>query len=107
MVASRYRPKGGLLTPFGLGLLTFVIAPSAIGSQDLAALVARQPVVAERPASRFSLITTAHGAPFVMPRLLSAAMPPALSFTLAGLDSTYSGIAGPIRERLLGEALLT
>ena len=107
MVASRRGPKGGLLTPFGLGLLTFMIAPSAIGSQDLAALVARQPIVAERPASRFSVITTAYGAPFVMPRPLSAAMPPALSYTLAGLDSTYAGLTSSIRERLIGEALLT
>jgi hypothetical protein len=103
MVASPRRPKGGLVTPFGLGFLTFIIAPSAIGSQDLAALVARQPVVAERPMSRFSLISTAHGATFTMPRPLSAAMPPSLSYTLAGLDTVYAGIAGPIRERLLGD----
>lgn len=106
MVALRLRPKGGLVTPFGLGLLTFIVVPSAIGSQDLAALIARQPIIAERPASRFSLITTAHGATFTMPRPMSAAMPPALSYTLAGLDTTFAGIAGPIRERLLGEAML-
>lgn len=106
MVASCRGPKGGLVTPFGLSLLTFIAVPNAIGSQDLAALVARQPVIAERPASRFSLITTAHGAPFTMPRPLSAAMPPSLSYTLAGLDTTYAGITGSIRERLLGEAML-
>jgi spore germination cell wall hydrolase CwlJ-like protein len=104
--ASRRGPKGGLVTPFGLGFLTFVVVPSAIGSQDLAALVARQPIIAERPASRFSLITTAHGATFTMPRPMSAAMPPALSYTLAGLDSSYADITGSIRERLLGEALV-
>ena len=106
MVASRRRPKGGLVTPFGLGFLTFIVAPSAIGSQDLAALVARQPVIAERPMSRFSLISTAHGATFTMPRPMSAAMPASLSYTLAGLDTTYADITGSIRERLLGEALL-
>ena len=105
MVASRRGPKGGLVAPFGLGFLTFVVVPSAIGSQDLAALIARQPIIAERPASRFSLISTAHGATFIMPRPMSAAMPPALSFTLAGLDTSYAGITGSIRERLLGEAL--
>jgi spore germination cell wall hydrolase CwlJ-like protein len=103
--ASRRRPKGGLITPFGLGFLTFVVAPSAIGSQDLAALVARQPVMAERPMSRFSLISTAHGATFNMPRPMSSAMPAPLSYTLAGLDTTYSGMTAAIRERLLGEAL--
>jgi len=104
--ASRRGPKGGLVTPFGLGFLTFVIVPSAIGSQDLAALVARQPIIAERPVSRFSLISTAHGATFTMPRPMSAAMPPALSYTLAGLDTSYADITGSIRERLLGEALV-
>jgi len=43
MVAFCRRPKGGLVTPFGLAFLTFIVVPSAIGSQDLAALVARQP----------------------------------------------------------------
>jgi spore germination cell wall hydrolase CwlJ-like protein len=107
MVASPRRPKGGLVTPFGLAFLAVVIAPSAIGSQDLAALVARQPVVAERPMARFSLITAAHGATFTMPRPLSAAMPSSLSYALAGLDSSYAGISGPIRERLLGDVPFT
>ena len=106
MVASRRGPKGGLVTPFGLGFLTFVVVPSAIGSQDLAALVARQPAIAERPASRFSLISTAHGATFTMPRPMSAAMPASLSYTLAGLDTSYADITGSIRERLLGETML-
>lgn len=106
MVGLSRRPKGGLITPFGLGFLTFVVAPSAIGSQDLAALVARQPIMAERAMSRFSLISPAHGATFTMPRPMSAAMPPALSYTLAGLDSAYADITGSIRERLLGEALM-
>jgi spore germination cell wall hydrolase CwlJ-like protein len=106
MVASRRRPKGGFVSPFGLGFLTFVVAPNAIGSQDLAALVARQPAVAERPMARFSLITTAHGATFTMPRPISYAMPPSLSYTLAGLDTSYADITGSIRERLLGDALL-
>jgi len=106
MVASRLRPKGGLVTPFGLSILAFVGAPSAIGSQDLAALVARQPAIAERPApSRFSMISPAHGATFNMPRPMSAAMPAPLSYTLAGLDTTYSGMTAAIRERLLGDAL--
>lgn len=105
MVASRRGPKGGIVTPFGLGLLTFIVAPSAIGSQELAALIARQAVVAERPVSRFSLIGTAHGATFNfnMPRPISAAMSPSLSYTLAGLDTSYAGLTDTIRERLLGD----
>jgi spore germination cell wall hydrolase CwlJ-like protein len=60
--------------------------------------------MAERPMSRFSLISTAHGATFTMPRPMSAAMPAPLSYALAGLDTTYSGMTGAIRERLLGDA---
>jgi spore germination cell wall hydrolase CwlJ-like protein len=107
MAASCRGPKGGKITPFGLGLLTFILAPSAIGSQELAALIARQAVVAERPSSRFSLVGTAHGATFNfnMPRPISAAMPASLSYTLAGLDSTYADLTGSIRERLLGETM--
>ncbi len=41
-----------------------------------------------------------------MPRPMSAAMPVSLSYALAGLDPTFSGISGSIRERLLGEAAL-
>jgi hypothetical protein len=107
MVALRLRPKGGLVTPFGLGILAFVVAPSAIGSQDLAALLARQPAIAERQvAPRFSLISPAHGATFTMPRPMSAAMPVSLSYALAGLDTSFAGMSSSIRERLLGEALL-
>jgi spore germination cell wall hydrolase CwlJ-like protein len=62
--------------------------------------------MADRPMARFSLITTAHGATFTMPRPMSAAMPASLSYTLAGLDTSYAEITGSIRERLLGEALL-
>ncbi|MBX9773368.1 MAG: cell wall hydrolase [Xanthobacteraceae bacterium] len=107
MVALRLRPKGGLVTPFGLGILACIGAPSAIGSQDLAALVARQPAVAERPvAPRFSLVSAAHGATFTMPRPMSAAMPVSLSYALAGLDTSFAGMTDSIRERLLGEALM-
>ncbi len=105
MAASRRGPKGGLIAPFGLALLTFIVAPRAIGSQELAALIARQAVVAERPTSRFSLIGTAHGATFNfnMPQPISAAMSPSLSYVLAGLDSSYANLTESIRERLLGD----
>ncbi|MCC6888212.1 MAG: cell wall hydrolase [Hyphomicrobiales bacterium] len=106
MVASRCRPKGGWITPFGLGVLAFGLAPSAIGPQELASLVARQHAVTPRPAARFSLIGTAHGATFSLPRPMSAAMPPSLRFTLAGLDSSTAEIGASIRQRLLSEDIL-
>src|SRR6187401_3002054 len=99
MVASRRRPKG--ITPFGLGFLTVLLAPTAIGSQELAALVARQPAVAERPAARNSPFGAMQVANLNMPRPVSAAMPISLSYALAGLDTSYADMIGAIRERML------
>jgi len=105
MVALRNRPKGGLAAPFGLGILAFVLIPSEIGSQELAALIARQPGVVERaPHRTTSTFGTIHAANFNMPRPISAAMPVSLSYALAGLDTSTADITGSIRERMLGEA---
>src|SRR5437879_5900271 len=67
MVTSRDRPKGGLAAPFGLGILTLLILllPSKVGYQDLAALIARQPVAGEaaqkpKGASPFGIIQAAN-----------------------------------------------
>ena len=92
--------------PFGLGFLTFLLAPNAIGSQELAALVARAPAIAERPAARISPFGAVQIANLSMPRSVSAAMPISLSYTLAGLDTSQADMIGAIRERLLGEAAL-
>ena len=100
MVASRCRPKG--VKPFGLAILTFLLAPTAIGSQELAALVARAPAIAERP--RANPFGMAQVATLNMPRPMSAAMPVSLSYTLAGLDTSQAEIIDSIRERMLGEA---
>src|SRR5687768_2820120 len=105
MVALRRRPKGGYLAPFGLGILTFLVAPNAIGSQDLAALVARTPPIAERSATRTSPFGVVQIANFSMPRPVSVGMPTSLSYALAGLDTTYAAMIGSIRERMLGEAV--
>jgi spore germination cell wall hydrolase CwlJ-like protein len=106
MVALRNRPKGGLAAPFGLGILAFVLIPSEIGSQELAALIARQPGVVERaPHRTTSTFGTIHAANFSMPRPISAAMPPSLSYLLAGLDTSTADITGSIRERMLGDAV--
>jgi spore germination cell wall hydrolase CwlJ-like protein len=106
MVASRSRPKGGLVAPFGLGILALVIVPSAIGSQELAALVARQPAIADRAPVRATVspFGTIHAATFHLPRPISTAMPESLGYTLAGLDTSYADITGSIRERILGDS---
>jgi spore germination cell wall hydrolase CwlJ-like protein len=108
MVVSRHRPKGGLAAPFGLSILSFLLAPSAIGSQELAELIARQPVAAERAsvrtvASPFRFI---HAATLNMPTPSGMAMPLAMNYVLAGLDANNADITGTIRERILGEIVI-
>src|SRR6266849_3864242 len=107
MVTSRDRPKGGLAAPFGLGILTLLILllPSKVGYQDLAALIARQPVAGEaaqkpKGASPFGIIQAAN---LNMPHPVGAASPPPLGYTLAGLDPNNAEITGSIRERILNE----
>ena len=65
MVASRNRPEGGLGTPFGLGVLMLLLLSSEVGQQDLAALIARQPVVDRSQKAAFaSPFGTIHEAKF-------------------------------------------
>src|SRR4051794_8105296 len=105
MVASRHRPKGGRAAPFGFSVLAFLVMPTAIGSQELAALIARQPVAAQRPAMRagaspFHII---QASALDLPNPTGMAMPMAMNYVLAGLDSANADITGAIRERMLGE----
>src|SRR5262245_44328981 len=102
MVASRNRPKGGL-APFGLGVLAFLLTPSVIGYQELAAYIARQGAPTERAqfhniASPFGTI---HAPALTLPRPIGAVLPASLSYALAGLDPTSADITGSIRDRVL------
>ena len=70
MVPSRNGPKGAEVASFGLAILMFVLTPTQVGYQDLAALMAQQPAVAARwrehqIASPFGTI---HAATFSLPR---------------------------------------
>jgi spore germination cell wall hydrolase CwlJ-like protein len=82
------RPKGVFSAPFGLSFLVFAIMPSAIGHQDLAALMARQPAVTEhwRQHIRASAFGTIHAATFSFSRPVGTAVPRPLSHQLASLD---------------------
>ena len=107
MVASRNRPKGGRFAPFGLGVLALLLMTDDIGQQDLAALIARQPALAEQArdhgiASPFSAIQVAT---FSFPQI-STAMPASLGYMLAGLDTSNADITGSIRDRVLGNILI-
>ncbi len=79
-----------------------------IGHQDLAALIAQQPMVVEHTHSHIiaSPFGTIEAATFSMPMPISEAMPVSLSYALAGLDPGNADLTGSIRERMLGEVAL-
>src|SRR5262245_49363941 len=87
MVPSRNGPKGAEVASFGLAILVFLLTPTQVGYQDLAALIAQQPAVAAR--SREHLIAspfgTIHAATFSLPRPVGTAIPEAPMVRLASL----------------------
>ena len=82
------RPKGVFSAPFGFCFVIFAIAPAQIGYQDVAALVARQPMVTAhwREHVRTSAFGTIHAATFSFSRPIGTNMPRPLSYQLASLD---------------------
>lgn len=97
MTVLRNTPKGARLAPFGFALSLFLLLPSEIGLQDLAALLARQPGVAER-SQRHILATfsTLRVAAFSFPRPLGASIRRSASYHLASVDGgDIVGALGP------------
>jgi spore germination cell wall hydrolase CwlJ-like protein len=99
----RNRPKGARFASFGLGLCgVFTMAPSAIGYQDIASLLARQPGVAERwqtrvvasSAAKIQVATFSLGAP------IGTAAPQSPWARLASLEA-LDGNSLPGRNPLL------
>jgi hypothetical protein len=104
MVASRNRPEGGLGTPFGLGVLMLLLLSGEVGQQDLAALIARQPVVDRSQKAAFaSPFGTIHEAKFSVADATGDSIPLPLDFKLIGFDPNDPGVTGSIRERFLGD----
>jgi spore germination cell wall hydrolase CwlJ-like protein len=85
------------------GALVFALLPSSIGFQDLGALLANQPVVAERARARLiaSPFGTIHAAMFSMPRPVGTAIPPPPLYALANFDP--SDITASIGAQPLGD----
>ena len=79
------------------------LLPNAIGFQDLGALLASQPAVAERARAHLiaSPFGTIHAAMFSMPRPVGTAIPPPPVYALANFDP--SDIAGSIGAQPLGD----
>lgn len=97
-----HRPKGTRIVPFGFGLCVFAVIPNQIGYQDIGALLARQPGVAERlqtyVASSASKIQVAT---FSFPRPIGSALPQTVSYRLASLDTSTSDITGSVTRHPL------
>ena len=104
MSVLRNRPKGAPVVPFGLSLCLFALLPSEIGPQDLAALLARQPGVAERSVQHLmSTFQTIQVAAFSFPRPIGTSIPRSATYHLASLDSETSDITGSISRGPLGQ----
>jgi hypothetical protein len=104
MVATRNGSEGGLFAPFGLGVLMLLLLPSEVGYQDLAGLIARQPVVDRSQKAAFaSTFGTIHQAKLSTPQPVGASIQPSLGYTLASLDPNGVDIAEAVRDRLRGQ----
>ncbi|MFZ5735150.1 MAG: cell wall hydrolase [Pseudomonadota bacterium] len=105
MSVLRNRPKGTPVVPFGLGLCIFAVIPNEIGHQDIGALLARQPGTAERVqkyvASSASKIQVAT---FSFPRPIGSSLPQTVTYRLASLDTSGSGVTGPLTRHPLGQS---
>src|ERR1043165_3902346 len=95
MVPSRNGPRGAEIASFGLAILVFVLTPTQVGYQDLAALVAQQPAVAARWRDHLiaSPFGTIHAATFSLPRPVGTSIPESPLVRLASL-STASDVTG-------------
>ncbi|MEN3377818.1 MAG: hypothetical protein V7604_3173, partial [Hyphomicrobiales bacterium] len=89
MVASRNGPEGAEIASFGLAILVFLLTPTQVGYQDLAALLAQQPAVAARWREHLiaSPFGTIHAATFSMPRPIGMAIPETPQVRLASLNA--------------------
>src|SRR5271156_4374470 len=94
MSVMRNRPKGARFASFGIGLCVFALAPTEVGYQDIASLLARQPGVAERWQKRvFSAASTIQLATYSFGRPIGTSAPQAALYRLASLDNHGVGIA--------------
>jgi spore germination cell wall hydrolase CwlJ-like protein len=102
MVASRNRPKGACIGPFGLSVLALSLVPSQIGYQDLAALLVRQQDVSQR-ARAYALASpfgTIHAATFSFPRPIGTLMPQPPVVRLVSLNTGDPDVTGSVLPEL-------
>ena len=98
MSRLRARPKGAHPVSFGLFLLTFGFFPNATGFQDIGALLARQPGVAERWQKQVLLpsIGTVQVATFNFARPIGTSAPPTAYERFANRDHQQLDVTGSV-----------
>src|SRR3979490_3495641 len=97
MSVMRNRSKGARRASFALGLCVFALAPTEIGYQDIASLLARQPGVAERWQKRvFSAASNIQVATYSFGRPIGTSSPQAPTYRFASLDNHGIDITGSI-----------
>src|SRR5215216_3638767 len=89
MVPSRNGPKGAEIASFGLAILVFLVTPTQVGHQDIAALMAQQPAVTARWREHViaSPFGTIHAATFSLPRPVGTIIPESPMLRLASLGA--------------------
>lgn len=107
MSVKRNRPKGARFALFGLGLCVFALAPTEVGYQDIASLLARQPGVAERWQKRvFSAVSTIQVATYSFGRPIGTSTPQSVSYRLANLDNQGIDITGSVTRNPMAQPAL-
>jgi spore germination cell wall hydrolase CwlJ-like protein len=106
MLVMRNRQKGARFVSFCLGLCVFALAPTGVGYQDIASLLARQPGVAERWQNRvFSTVSAIQVATYSFGRPIGTAVPQTATYQLASLDNQGINITGAVTRNPIVKAL--
>src|SRR5436309_543637 len=107
MSRLRARPKGAHPVSFGLFLLTFGLFPNATGLQDIGALLARQPGVAERWQKQVLLpsIGTVQVATFNFARPIGTSAPPTAYERFANRDHQQLDVTGSVSRSPLEQII--
>lgn len=107
MSRSRARPKGAHPVSFGLFLLVFGFFPNATGFQDLGALLARQPGVAERWQKQVLLpsIGTVQVATFNFARPIGTSSPPTAYERFANREHQQLDVTGSVSRSPLEQIM--
>src|ERR1700710_71745 len=98
MSSSRNGPRGAEVASLGLATLVFLVTPTQVGYQDLAALIAQQPSVAAHWRNHLiaSPFGTIHAATFSLPRPVGTSIPENPVIRLPSLQTTSNDVTGSI-----------